>query len=243
MEAGRIPSARPVDRADFTVNEPVPGLALDKTGLRRLLESRGVGPTSEVVLYGDGGPEPYRLWWALREAGVRTRVLDGGLGAWTAAGHRLAEGPVADAERAAPRAQTDPDSPLLQKDLTQLLEGAVLIDTRSVEEFRGEWQDPRAARAGHVPGARHLDWWTVFRDDEDRRLASPDIIRAVAAEVGAVPERRVVTMCQSGTRTAAVHFAFLQAGFPEASLTLYDGSWADYSRRLELPVKRTPEAP
>ena len=58
-----------------------------------LLRALGVRKNSTVVVYGDGGPEPYRLWWTLRlMAGFDTRVLDGGLHAWKAAGHHVAGG-------------------------------------------------------------------------------------------------------------------------------------------------------
>ena len=45
-----------------------------------------------AALWGDdGGPEPYRLWWTLKMVlGFETRLLDGGLQAWKAAGLRSA---------------------------------------------------------------------------------------------------------------------------------------------------------
>ncbi|MGK0361097.1 MAG: 3-mercaptopyruvate sulfurtransferase SseA [Bradymonadia bacterium] len=47
-------------------------------------------------------------------------------------------------------------------------------------------------------------------------------------------DKPVVLYCQSATRSAAVYFALLQAGHPEARVLNYDGSWAEYSR-LDLP--------
>ena len=64
-----------------------------------MLRDCGVDRASTVVLYGDGGPEPYRLWWTLKTvAELETRVLDGGLQAWKTAGHHVAGGDGLQAE-------------------------------------------------------------------------------------------------------------------------------------------------
>src|ERR1700712_5585345 len=63
---------------------PLPALADWAATLARL----GVTPTRAVVLYdAHGGMYAARAWWMLRWIGhVAVSVLDGGLGAWKAAG-------------------------------------------------------------------------------------------------------------------------------------------------------------
>ena len=115
--------------------------------------------------------------------------------------------------------------------------GARLIDTRSSIEFDGSEKHPKAARAGHIPGATHLDWAEVLRDkQDDHRLRSPDALRELFTQHGVGDETAVVTYCQSGTRSAAVYFALHQLGFRPDAMMNYDGSWAEYSR-LDLPVE------
>ncbi|MET7683261.1 rhodanese-like domain-containing protein [Streptomyces sp. NPDC005423] len=59
-----------------------------RAAVRRELAALGAGPRTRVVLYDQGSLQwAARLWWTLRDAGVEARVLDGGLPAWTAAGH------------------------------------------------------------------------------------------------------------------------------------------------------------
>ncbi|MFW2390625.1 MAG: rhodanese-like domain-containing protein [Polyangiales bacterium] len=239
---GHIPGARPLYRSDYSSSDEVPGLSRSATELEGLLRKLGVARDSTVVLYGDGGPEPYRLWWTLRTvAGFEARVLDGGLQAWKAAGHHVAGGAgpsitVGDVSIRAPASAPVQHWPETA-DFISNHAGTVLLDTRSEIEFSGVEKHPKAARAGHIPGASHLDWAEVLRDkNNDHRLGSPDALRTLFAERGVEPGSSVVTYCQSGTRSAATYFALHQLGFSSESTLNYDGSWAEYSR-LDLPVE------
>jgi 3-mercaptopyruvate sulfurtransferase SseA/sterol desaturase/sphingolipid hydroxylase (fatty acid hydroxylase superfamily) len=237
---GHVPTARQLYRPDYSQDDPVPGLSSDLATLQAMLARRGVKKDSVVVAYTDGGPEHYRLWWTLREvAGYDVRVLDGGLQRWKALGHGLAEGgglePAAgDLELAEPQAPHRPEwAPVAA--FRDAHPGAVLLDTRSAEEFSGKKHHKKAARAGHIPDARHLEWWAIVRDTEsDHRLLPPAELTALFARVGVTPETPVVTYCQSGTRSAGTYFALAQLGHD--TLRNYDGSWAEYSRLTELPV-------
>ena len=195
---------------------------------------------SIVIAYTDGGPEHYRLWWTLREvAGYDVRVLDGGLQSWKALGHGLAEGDgldvaAGDLTLEPPKAAHQPE----WSDVAAFRDAhpdAVLIDTRSAAEFSGKKHHKKAARAGHIPEAKHLEWWAIVRDTEsDHRLMPPAELAATFARVGVTPETPVVTYCQSGTRSAGTYFALAQLGHD--TIRNYDGSWAEYSRMSELPV-------
>jgi 3-mercaptopyruvate sulfurtransferase SseA/sterol desaturase/sphingolipid hydroxylase (fatty acid hydroxylase superfamily) len=239
---GHIPGARRLDRGDYSSGDEVPGLSRAPGELEQLLRDRGVQKGSTVVLYGDGGPEPYRLWWTLRVvADVDTRVLDGGLQGWKAAGHHVAggdglevaSGDVSVHAPATPPVQRWPETSAFISQHP----GAKLLDTRSAIEFSGAEQHRKAARAGRIPGAVHLDWVDVLRDmDADHRLRQPSELRELFASRGVADDTPVVTYCQSGTRSSAVYFALVQLGFNADDILNYDGSWAEYSR-LDLPVE------
>lgn len=240
--AGHVPGARRLDRGDYSVREPIPGLSRDAEGLQAMLRGRGVDEGDTVVLMGDGGPEPYRLWWTLRTvAGFETRVLDGGLQAWKAAGHRLAGDAglavvAGDVTLAPPAALPISRWPELSTYL-ETHSDAALVDTRSEIEFTGADKARDAARAGRIPGAVHLDWVQVLRSLEgDHRLKAPDALRELFAARAIALDAPIVAYCQSGTRSAAVFFALHQLGAEPAQLLNYDGSWAEYSR-LDLPIE------
>tara|TARA_B100001750_G_scaffold170911_1_gene139280 strand:- start:955 stop:2808 length:1854 start_codon:yes stop_codon:yes gene_type:complete len=239
FEAGHLPSARALDRGDYSSSEPIPGMSRPPEELQALLRRLGVHDDSKVVAYTDGGPEAHRLWWTLRGNGVDIAILDGGMQQWIARGHRLAEGP--GAEVSAGTVSVEPTEMGLAhwEDVSAFVaeHEAVLLDTREREEFTGEQQKSSAARAGRIPGARHLPWWSIVRDvDADHRLRPPTELTGMFADVDLAPGQPVVTYCQSGTRSAGVYFALLQLGADEATFANYDGSWAEYSR-LDLPVE------
>ena len=239
---GHIPGARRLDRGDYSSSDEIPGLSRTPDELEALLRARGVRKDSTVVLYGDGGPEPYRLWWTLRSvADLPTRVLDGGLQGWKAAGHHVAGGDGVEVAAGDVSARVPQPPPIQRWSETSAFisqhPGTRLLDTRSEIEFSGSEQHPKAAKAGHIPGAVHLDWVEVLRDaDADHRLRQPDELRVLFADRGVADATPVVTYCQSGTRSAAVYFALFQLGFSADDALNYDGSWAEYSR-LDLPVE------
>lgn len=241
---GHIPTARQVYRPDYSTSEEIPGLSSDLKTLEGMLRSRGVNEDSVVVAYTDGGPEHYRLWWTLRQvAGYEIRVLDGGLQQWKAIGHGLATGDgleitpgeiTLEAPSSEHKAHWDAIDAFVKAN-----EGAVLVDTRSVEEFEGKKQHRKAKRKGHIPGAKHINWWAIVRDTEkDHRLQKPaDLDRLFASRLEVSRETPIVTYCQSGTRSSGTFFALTQLGHDPARLVNYDGSWAEYSRKDSLPVE------
>jgi 3-mercaptopyruvate sulfurtransferase SseA/sterol desaturase/sphingolipid hydroxylase (fatty acid hydroxylase superfamily) len=243
FEAGHVPSSRLVTRADYS-GGGVPGVSRDKETLQAMLRARGVNADSVVVVLGDGGPEPYRLWWTLQQVGgLEVRVLDGGLAAWKALGERLAEGPGRAVEPGDVVLTGGPGRNLMWADVAALQAArpdVQLVDTRGLPEFTGEEQHEKAARAGHIPGAVHLDWTAVLRlDGAAPVLRDPADAKQVFADAGIDPARPVLTYCQSGTRSAAVYYSLLQLGADGATVWNYDGSWAEYSRLVALPVERS----
>ena len=117
-------------------------------GLRRLEPSR-FGP---------------RLVGADRRGVPDVRILDGGLGAWTAAGGALETG-TATAEPG--------DVTVSHEDLyagarpTLTAEQAAsrrLLDARAPERFRGE-VEPVDPVAGHIPGAKNVPSTSMLADD------------------------------------------------------------------------------
>lgn len=233
FEKGHVPTAQPVGRPDYSAAGPIPGLSLDAAALSAMLRERGVGRDDAVVIYGDG-PEAYRLWWTLRTVGgLEARVLDGGIARWKARGGAVARG--AGLEVQPGDVELEPrEADLWWADLRR--EGARLLDTRTRAEFTGERRHPRAARAGRVPGAELLPYEAVLRSEADPRLRPPSALRALVDELSLGRDERVITYCQSGTRSSVVYFALLQAGLEESRVTNYDGSWAEYSR-LDAPVE------
>jgi thiosulfate/3-mercaptopyruvate sulfurtransferase len=200
-----------------------------------LFSLRGVTPDRPVVVYEeDSGIRAARAFWFLeylRHPNVR--LLDGGIGAWTAAGLRVTT------DVAAP-VQSDwhgtPDPALLATwaDVRQRLgdAGTALVDTRSDAEYYAEIV--RARRGGAIPGAVNLEWTHNLR--EDGTLKPQEELAAMYAASGVTPEREVVTYCQGGYRAAHTYLALRLLGYPR--VRNYLGSWKEWGDREDLPIER-----
>jgi len=156
--AGHIPGAVYVDLprelaswppAPGRGRHPLPEIEELQASVRRW----GIDPGDLVVAYDHvGGASAARAWWLLRWGGLRdVRLLDGGLGAWRAAGLELQRGETAVAPG---RVKLSPGHmPLLDAEgAARLAREGVLLDARAPERYRGE-VEPVDPRAGHIPGA------------------------------------------------------------------------------------------
>lgn len=225
--AGHIPGAAFVDLERAITapqgpgRHPIPGPEQFTEAMR----AAGVGTRTRVVAYGDDGPySSARLWWLLRYYGhPAAAVLDGGIAAWT--------GPLEPGAVEPPRgdftAQPPDVSMVVDRDEVRRAAGAVLIDARAVERYRGE-TEPIDAKAGHIPGALNVPWKANL--DGGLRFLAPARLRELYAAAGG---REVIAYCGSGVSAAIDVLAMELAGIEGARL--YEGSWSDWSGQ-DLPV-------
>jgi len=201
------------------------------TDLQAAARRWGISAGRPVVAYdASGGLAAARAWWLLRWAGLTdVRLLDGGLGAWTAAGHALDEGDLP--EPPAGDVTLSPGHlPVLDADAAaDLARIGVLLDARAAERYRGE-AEPVDPRAGHVPGA--ISAPTGENLGPDGRFRSPAELRARFAGI-APASRAVGVYCGSGVTAAHQVAALAVAGIPAA---LYAGSWSAWSNDPARPV-------
>lgn len=206
---------------------PLPEVSALQAAARRW----GIGIGRPVVAYdATGGLAAARAWWLLRWAGLSdVRLLDGGLPAWSAAGHPVEAGAVPPPDPGDVEL-TGGHLPVLDADGAAALAdgGGVLLDARAGERYRGE-VEPIDPRAGHIPGARSAPTSGNLRPDG--RFRSGVELRARFAGLGAPAP--VGVYCGSGV-TAAHQIAALAAiGEPAA---LYPGSWSAWSSDPARPA-------
>jgi len=229
--AGHIPGARYLDLCrDLSGavggqggRHPLPDAAV----FADALAARGIGPDVAVVAYDDSRlAYAARFWWLMRSLGFRPpRLLNGGYGAWVAAGGVPEVGESAAIPVAAPgpfRFQNFCDHEGLR---TAQGAGATVVDSREARRYQG-LEEPIDPVAGHIPGAVNRPWQGVTREDgyvrDDRGL------RAHWGEL--LDADALVVYCGSGVTACVNLFSLALLGREDA--TLYPGSWSDWCSRL-----------
>jgi thiosulfate/3-mercaptopyruvate sulfurtransferase len=193
---------------------------------------RGVGVYKDrpVVVYDDAdGVAAARAWWLLRYFGhTQVAVLDGGLGAWLAAGRPLVEGDEMPEHPGDFKARPGGMPVIDATEAGELAARGVLIDARAPERYRGE-SEPIDPVAGHIPGARNRPMErNLGRDGRflDRAQLAEELADLAGSEVG--------TYCGSGITAAHTVLALELAGI--GGVALYPGSWSEWVTDPERPV-------
>jgi len=197
----------------------------------------GIGDGDTVVVYDSLGLfSAARVWWTFRIFGAKSvYILDGGLPKWKSEGRPLESGEI----KRAPKkfdAEMDVAAVALLDDVRMALAGedVQIVDARSAERFAGRAPEPRPGlRSGHMPRSFNVPYERLI---ENGRLVSRDRIAAAFASAGVDLDKPIITSCGSGVTAAILTLALQSLG--KEPKGLYDGSWAEWGSRPDLPIER-----
>ena len=240
FEQAHIPGAVLIEPAELVCGIPpangkLPSAALISATLSRI----GYQPQQRIIAFDDeGGGWAGRLCWTLDVVGhYDWAYLDGGLHAWHAAGLPLAQGfsTPAPAEPCGISINTDPIAEIA--DVMAAIDDAnsVIWDVRSAEEYAGLRSG--SARRGHIPGAVNLDWELL--KDANRQLRLIDNLDDVAASLGLLQAKQIITHCQTHHRSG---LSYLVGRLLGLNIKAFHGSWAEWGNDPNTPITNPSEA-
>jgi thiosulfate/3-mercaptopyruvate sulfurtransferase len=197
----------------------------------------GIGDGDTVVVYDSLGLfSAARVWWTFRVFGSKSvYVLDGGLPKWKSEGRPLESGETKRAPKKF-NAEMNVAAVALLDDMRLALSGesVQIVDARSAERFAGRAPEPRPGlRSGHIPRSFNVPYERLV---ESGRLVSRDRIATIFASAGVDLDKPIITSCGSGVTAAILTLALQSLG--KEPKGLYDGSWAEWGSRPDLPIER-----
>jgi thiosulfate/3-mercaptopyruvate sulfurtransferase len=116
----------------------------------------------------------------------------------------------------------------------------VKLDTRDVDEWIADSSSPYGKdfcpRKGRIPGAVWIEWYRMMKPTPAGPMfKSREEILAECATVGITQKTPVVLYCFKGARASNTLVALKEAGIE--NVTLYFGSWNEWSRDPSLPIE------
>ena len=154
-----------LSRPDMSIN-------LEQTVIENVLSRSGITPETMVVAYGSDPAIGGVVFWLLTLFGHQhVRVLNGGHQTWMAEARPVTANFSTFAPTQYRVKPINSELRVLQKDVQASLGNStqVLLDVRTDEEYRGEhfmMKPPEGTeRAGHIPGAAHVEHLQVIADD------------------------------------------------------------------------------
>ncbi|MGX7651873.1 sulfurtransferase [Shewanella putrefaciens] len=204
----------------------------------------GIEPDSVVVIYDNQGiySSP-RAWWTFKVMGFnRVYVLDGGLPQWIeedriTSSRYQAEGVdygPTDVDTLADVLQYHPEQVMDAEAVLKRIEDpdTAIIDARGAPRFLGQVSEPRpGVRSGHIPRSVNLPFAQVLDGNKIKTVSElQSIYQGLAADKSA----RIFS-CGSGITACILILASVAAG--HTNPILYDGSWADWGSRTDLPIE------
>jgi 3-mercaptopyruvate sulfurtransferase SseA len=199
----------------------------------------GINGQKPVVIYDDAGGWGQSGWtlWILRMSGIKNaKILEGGFTAWKKEGGAVSK--TTHKNKAVPfsvkkfKENYLVDTEWINNNLGKC--GLFVIDVRSLAEYQGKIRPFQEKRAGHLPGAIHIEMQDFTKDEY--RFKDAEEIVALLKERGITPDSEIVLYDTAGVRAAFVTVALRFAGFNKSQC--YDEGFQAWAGDPELPLEK-----
>jgi thiosulfate/3-mercaptopyruvate sulfurtransferase len=246
--AGHLPNAVNIhDIFTYLATSTPEGVATMRDKFAAIFGAAGLSGKETAVVYeqsmNSGFGQSCRGYVLLRYLGYpKVKILHGGYVAWTAAELPTTTAVPTPEPKSFP---IDPSAAGILVDLQNMKAAVadpniVKLDTRDVDEWIADSSSPYGKdfcpRKGRIPGAVWLEWYRMMKPTPSGPMfKSREEILAECATVGITPATPVVLYCFKGARASNTLVALKEAGVD--NVTLYFGSWNEWSRDPSLPIE------
>jgi len=246
--AGHLPNAVNVhDIFTYLATSTPEGVAAMREKFAGVFGAAGLSGNETAIVYeqsmNTGFGQSCRGYVLLTYLGYpKIKILHGGYAAWVAAGLPTTTEVPTPAPKAFP---LDAGAMGILVDLASMKAAVadpniVKLDTRDVDEWIADSSSPYGKdfcpRKGRIPGAVWIEWYRMMKPSpEGPMFKSREEILAECATVGITPKTPVVLYCFKGARASNTLVALKEAGVED--VTLYFGSWNEWSRDPSLPIE------
>ncbi len=235
--AGHIPGAvnitwQALSNMAVKQGEPGWGVVLGKEELGKKLGEFGIDGSKDIIVYNDpkGLGEEGRVLWMLRIAGLNnSKMLYGGIPAWEAAGYEVSNEATAVTPVPFTIAAYDDGRIATTDYVKENLKNIKLLDTRSLEEYKGETnhgENYKGEKAlGRIEGAVALPYSDLYNIDGTPK--SIEDMKSIFEGLGLNPDDEIVTYCTVGIRSGFTAEQLRMCGYSKAKN--YNGSFSEWA--------------
>lgn len=208
------------------------GVVLGKDALAAKLASFGIDKDQKIIIYNDpkGLGEEGRVYWMLKIAGLEdVKMLNGGISQWNKNDGKT----TTEETKVTPsnfKIDKYDDSRIATTDQVKAkLKTAVLLDTRSTEEYTGatnHGENYKGEKAlGRIPGAISLPYSNLYKPDGT--LKSIKDIVAIMDKLGVEKNDEIITYCTVGIRSGFTAEILRMCGYENTKN--YNGSFSEWA--------------